>query len=155
MGHHWRRICCPVDFSDSSRSTLMEAAVLAARSNAVLVILHVYERPALRSAGEILVSDPELEDRLAHEVNVQLDRLRADAEPIAPGRVSAEARCGDPSTEIVRFAEHGEFDAIVMGKHGASGLQRLVVGSVTDSVIRRAPCTVVIVRAQRQRVEPD
>src|SRR5512132_3450789 len=106
MGHHWRRICCPVDFSDTSRSTLMEAAVLASRGSAELVILHVYERPVLRSA-EMLVSDPELEDRLAHDVNVALDRLRADAERIVPGRVTAEARCGDPATEIVRFAEHG------------------------------------------------
>jgi nucleotide-binding universal stress UspA family protein len=155
MGHHWRRICCPVDFSESSRATLMEAAVLASRGNSELTILHVYERTPLRAAGELLVSDPEREDRRATDVRAQLDRLRTDAERLVPGRVSAEAACGDPVTEIVRFAERGQYDALVMGSHGAKGLRRLVAGSVTESVMRRAPCSVVVVREALHRVEAD
>ncbi len=155
MGHHWHRICCPVDFSEISRSTLMEAAVLAARGNSDLTILHVYERPALRSAGEILISDPELEEKLTQDVQQQLERLREDAERLVPGRVTAEAACGDPATEIVRFAERGHYDALVMGTHGTKGLRRLVVGSVTESVMRRAPCSVVVVREPQRQVEPD
>jgi len=153
MGHHWNKILCAVDFSDTSRATLMQAAVLAARGNAELVILHVYERSALRSAGEILVADPEFEDRRVHDVNHTLDELRRDAEQLVK-RVFAEATAGDPATEIVRFAERGSFDAIVIGTHGATGLRRLVVGSVAEAVVRRAPCTVVVVRPQF-RIEPD
>ena len=129
--------------------------MLASRGNSDLTILHVYERPALRSAGEILVADPELEEQLTQDVQHQLDRLREDAERIVPGRVTAESACGDPATEIVRFAEHGHYDALVMGSHGAKGLRRLVAGSVSESVMRRAPCSVVVVHEPHREVEPD
>lgn len=155
MAHHWTKICCPVDFSDTSREALAQAADIAAHASARLVILHAYERAALGAAGEVLVTDPELEERLVHELNQQLDRYRLEAERSLPGRVVAEATCGDPATEIVRFAERNGCDLIVMGTHGRSGIKRLVLGSVAETVVRHAPCSVLVVRPAQFRIEPD
>jgi len=49
---------------------------------------------------------------------------------------------GDPSAEIVHFAEREHVDLIVMGTHGRTGLTRLLMGSVAEAVVRRAPCPV-------------
>ncbi len=154
MAHHWTKICCPVDFSDSAREALAQAADIAAHGSARLAILHVYERAAL-AAGEVLVTDPDLEDRLVHEVNQQLERYRIEAERVAPGRVSVEATAGTPTSEIVRFVERGGFDLIVMGTHGRTGLKRALLGSVAESVVRHAPCSVLVVRPPQFRIEPD
>ncbi len=155
MAHHWTKICCPVDFSDASHEALAQAADIAAHSAARLTILHVYERSALGAAGEVLVTDPELEERLVHELNHNLERFRVEAERFAPGRVTAEAVTGDPPAEIVRFVERSGCDLIVMGTHGRSGLRRLVLGSVAESVVRHAPCSVLVVRPPQFRIEPD
>lgn len=155
MAHHWTKICCPVDFSETSREALAQAVDIAAHGSARLVILHAYERAALGAAGEVLVTDPDLEDRLVHELNEQIERYRLEAERAVPGRVVAEATCGEAATEIVRFAERAGCDLIVMGTHGRSGIRRLVIGSVAESVVRHAPCSVLVVRPPQFRIEPD
>lgn len=155
MGHHWTKICCPVDFSEPSHEALAQAVDIAAHGAARLVLLHVHERAALGAAGEVPIADPELEERLVHDLNQQLERYRAEAERSVPGRAVAEAACGDPATEIVRFVQRNGCDLIVMGTHGRSGIRRLVLGSVAETVVRHAPCSVLVVRPPQFRVEPD
>ena len=53
---------------------------------------------------------------------------------------------GDPTTEILRVAEEAKSDLIVMNTHGRTGVGRLVLGSVAEHVLRKAPCPVLIVR---------
>ncbi len=53
---------------------------------------------------------------------------------------------GDPASEIVRYAEEQVVDLIVMGTHGRSGLERLLMGSVAEKVMREAPCSVLVVK---------
>jgi nucleotide-binding universal stress UspA family protein len=52
---------------------------------------------------------------------------------------------GDPAEEIVRYAHEHEVDLIVMGTHGREGVMRMVIGSVAETVVRRAPCPVLTV----------
>jgi nucleotide-binding universal stress UspA family protein len=76
------------------------------------------------------------EELLAHVV----ERLR-----IAGFRASAEIRDGDPDDEILACAALSKSEVIVVGSHGRRGLNRLVNGSVSTSVLRRAPCAVEVV----------
>jgi nucleotide-binding universal stress UspA family protein len=54
---------------------------------------------------------------------------------------------GDPAAEILRVAQAVKADLIVLGTHGRTGLGRLLMGSVAEQVVRRAPCPVVTVKA--------
>jgi nucleotide-binding universal stress UspA family protein len=156
MGHHWSRICCPVDFSETSWEALAEAAELAARGGeAHLVILHVEEGTDVAALGEMAVTSPEAARRLVEDTRRSLERCRAEAEQIARGRVAAESVAGDPASEIVRFAERQAVDLIVMGTHGRTGIRRILLGSVAERVVRSAPCSVLVVRPSTLHVEPD
>lgn len=61
-------------------------------------------------------------------------------------RARAEVRCGDPAQEIVDAALEDEADLIVVGSHGRTGLERLLIGSVARKVVTHAPCSVLVVR---------
>jgi len=60
--------------------------------------------------------------------------------------IHREVREGTPFYEIVRFAQEQDIDLIVMGTHGHTGLAHMLLGSVTEKVVRRAPCPVLTVR---------
>ena len=75
-------------------------------------------------------------------------RLKALAAKAKKAGVRATARVleGDPSEQIVRAAHARRADAVVIGTHGRTGLQRFFIGSVAEHVIRKAACPVVVVR---------
>jgi nucleotide-binding universal stress UspA family protein len=78
-------------------------------------------------------------------------RIVADAVEKAQGAgfvIEGNVRAGDPAEQIVAYAIESRADAIVMGTHGWSGIKSFVMGSVAESVLRSAPCPVVVVRDQ-------
>jgi universal stress protein A len=147
----WKRICCPVDFSLASRVAMEEAARLAARHGADLVLLHVDDRPRPPAAGDTLAWPPEVLERGGLEVERQLGEWTVEAAALAGRAVEQAIRAGDAAEEIVRFAAQGGFDAVVTGTHGRAELEHLAFGSVAEAVVRNAPCTVVVVRARAAR----
>lgn len=68
------------------------------------------------------------------------------AEEYADEQIKTDAVSGDPAPAIVSYAEEHDADHIVMGSHGRDGLQRLIMGSVAETVVRRAPTSVTVVR---------
>src|SRR5947208_3358542 len=72
----------------------------------------------------------------------QLNQIRPVDAHIAVQHVFLE---GDAATEILRYAEDAGIDLIVMGTHGRTGLERLLMGSVTEQVMRGAKCSVLVV----------
>jgi nucleotide-binding universal stress UspA family protein len=140
----FRRICCPVDFSAPSTVALRAAAELAKRLGASLTILHVHqETPVPAPFQPDPGQDPSADERLA-EARRLLDVARRDAEAALGAPVPTELLVGDPVHEIELRA--ADYDLLVMGTHGRTGVRRLVLGSVTDRVLKRAPCPVVVVR---------
>jgi len=139
---NFKSVLCPVDFSNSSDAALQYASILAREADALLTLVHVEETlpeyPAdIAGYGMGVV---------AIERNRSADLL-ANVYPAIKG-VHFERRVlkGDPAHEILRFAEQENVDLIVMGTHGRRGLSRLVMGSVAESVLRRAKCPVLTVR---------
>jgi nucleotide-binding universal stress UspA family protein len=73
----------------------------------------------------------------------QLEQIRPANPAVAVNHVFLD---GDPATEIVRYAGDAGIDLIVMGTHGRTGVERLVLGSVAEKVLRDAPCSVLVVK---------
>jgi nucleotide-binding universal stress UspA family protein len=142
----FRRILCPVDFSDPSLAALEFALSLAQEGDADLIILHVFEWPA---DGEPLVtrsfSVPEYLLIRERDAKTKLDDIipesvRAWCRPVT--RVAH----GKAYHEIIGVAAEESADLIVMGVHGGNALDLMLFGSTTNQVVRRATCPVLTLR---------
>lgn len=141
MALAWKKLCCPVDFSPTSESALRVAAVLAQELGADLTLLHVRTIPG-SSIPEGLLAPTEDDSGPADR---PLAAWKATAEQLGASHVAAATSIGDPAQEITEFVRRGDFDAIVIGTHGRTGLKRAVLGSVAEKVVRLAPCVVISV----------
>jgi len=146
----FRRILVPHDFSDPATGALKFAAKLIP-SNGRLVVLHVVvpfvPLADIPPAGVSAYIAPE---ELISGAKRQLDRAIAKALPGKRGaRVEAKVVIGDPYQRIVAAARG--MDAIVMSTAGRTGLSHLLIGSVTEKVVRHSPIPVVTLRASAAR----
>jgi nucleotide-binding universal stress UspA family protein len=138
------RILVATDFSDASEAALALAEEMGRRFGAELALFHAQQVPSyLFPDGIVPVPSSVLAD-LQASVVAELERLAARAR--AHG-VRAEVRhsIGGAADEICRAAAEWPADLIVVGTHGRSGLRHVLLGSVADKVMRKAPCPVVTV----------
>jgi universal stress protein A len=146
-----RTILCATDLSDSSWRVLDLAAALARDQGARLVVLHVPVPPPFVRPGELakILRQP---GGYRRELEEQLHRFRP---PGLGGRIDYRLEEGDPAVEILRAAEDAGCDLIVMGTHGRTGLDHLLMGSVAEKVVRRACCPVLTVRIPPETSSAD
>lgn len=137
----------PVDFSDPSREALVVARELAARFRARLQLVHVVEARAYPAHyGHVGMALAEHLDELKERSRQALEEAFIEsAGPVVPHQV--HVLHGRPSTEIARLAEEIGSDLIVQSTHGLSGLERLLLGSTAEAVLRLAPCPVLTLKA--------
>jgi nucleotide-binding universal stress UspA family protein len=139
-----QRVLFPVDFSKHNRAALDFAASLARDAGARLVLVHVKETPVEVSAGGGLA---------VAELGPDLATVKAELNDIAPSDPAVPCErhvlIGSPAAEIVRFAKQDKCDLIVMSTHGRTGLLHLLMGSVAERVVRRAPCPVMTIRTSK------
>jgi nucleotide-binding universal stress UspA family protein len=146
---HIAQVLCPVDFSDFSRRAVDHAAAIAHWYGARLTLLHVF---VTRPAGD-LPSMP-LTDCERQRITADLRRLAAHV----PVDVAIELRiteASDVHREVLTQAELVSADLLVLGTHGRSGFERLLLGSVAERVVRKAPCPVMIVPRHAAETTPD
>jgi nucleotide-binding universal stress UspA family protein len=146
----WKRICCPIDFSDASRAATEVAADLARRFGAELVLLHAYPIPGYTFPDGSVVASPKMMQDLADQAERHLEEWRAEAQRLAgTSGVAAERAIGEPAQEIVSWAAKNRVDLLVLGTHGRTGLEHALMGSIAERVVRRAHCPVLTVRPHR------
>jgi len=140
------RILCPLDFSDASRHALDHAAAIAQWYEATIVGLHVFNPTyapvggiGLPQDGGTVFASPGASSRL----RVQLDEAVAAA--TAGVQVETVVEEGSPAEQILHGVGRHRADLIVMGTHGVRGFERLLLGSVTEKVVRKASCPVLTV----------
>jgi nucleotide-binding universal stress UspA family protein len=138
------RILCPIDFSDFSRRALDHAVALARWYGASVTALHVHQ-PPLPTNTALAPLAPVEQVPLSP---IDLDLVRRHVAAFVPhghAAVPIEPRAaeGDPAHEIL--AEAASADLIVMGTQGRSGVERFVLGSVAERVLRKAPCSVMTI----------
>jgi nucleotide-binding universal stress UspA family protein len=131
-----RQIVYPTDFSSYSNQAYFHAVGLAEAYGAELNIVYVYA-PGLDTE----VPGGAGRDRAYWKR--QLEQVRPANRDIPVRHVFLE---GDPGSEIVRWADENGADVIVIGTHGRTGVDRLVMGSVAERVMREAHCSVLVVK---------
>ena len=142
-------ILVPVDFSPHAEHAFTYATTLAERFGAKLALLYVVDDSFVTGgwSSEIYVSNvPELIENLIADADRRLATLKASAAALGLTAETAVIR-GRPAPAIVEHAKSGGFDLIVMGTHGRTGVSHVVMGSVAERVLRKAPCPVLTVRA--------
>ena len=140
------RILCPTDFSDFSERAYDYASSLARHYHAELHLLHVV-RPVIIGYPEYAIPDSvnEFYGELREHAEEQLREFaKVRGEPGLQTIVTVEE--GVVTESIIDFARENSIDMVVMGTHGRRGFQRLTLGSVTERVLRRAGCPVLVVR---------
>lgn len=143
MAQHIQRILLATDFSACSESALEYALIWARTCDAELDCIHVTElHPHLDVDGAIIQTYLEEQRRQAKPL---LDGVVKQAQ-VSHLRTKGHECIGIPEQEICKFAlDHGS-DLIVVGTHGWSGLNRILLGSVAERVVCHAPCPVMSVR---------
>lgn len=136
----WKRICCPVDFSEPSRSALRAAADLSRRFGSELLVLHIDD--AGKIAAELPPTPPE---------EAALAALKQEAERLGASHVTVVQAAGQPEVSILDFARTSRVDLIVMGTHGRVDREHMLTGSVTEAVVRNARCPVLTVHPEDAR----
>lgn len=143
-----KNILVPTDFSAGSEEAVRYALDLAVSLGATLHVVHVLEDPFAPGAFMEMYSPPPAEYFIDMERQAD-ERLRASltAEQKQQCPVVMTTRMGVPATEILaRLQEEPTIDLVAMATHGRGSVARFVMGSVTDKVIRAAPCPVVTMR---------
>src|SRR5262245_55859864 len=142
-----RRILVPTDFSSHSQNALRYAAALAEKFGSRICLLHVVQDLAVFIPDMITVAPPILPapEQMTSAVQDAFERLVKENR-LEHLTVEREVREGNPFAEIVRFAREQNVDLIVMGTHGHTGLAHMLLGSVTEKVVRKASCPVLTVR---------
>ena len=139
-------IVVPTDFSTASDAALPHAEALAKQQSASLLILHVEEPPLAYGGGELYYGLPEPSSE-------RILKMLEEVKPSDPSvRFTHRLTMGDPASEIVRIAGEEGAEMIVLGTHGRSGMSRMLMGSVAEAVVRRAPCPVLVYRATAEKL---
>lgn len=149
------RVLAPVDFSETSLAALELAASTALQRGAELIVLHVaswptgdlgYPRAPLGKAGSL----KKLEGAFRERVLERGSRWPPEWKPVFLVREGLP-----PADEILRTIREKNIDMVVMGTHGRSGLAHAVLGSVTERMIREAPCPVLACRVAKPVLEAE
>ena len=141
-----RRILCPTDFSDFSRRALDHAVAIARWYESTITVLHVFSTaPVAASAPGATDHEPIVltradRDQMLVEIQRFIEVKSAEGIP-----VEAMIREGSAASEILNQAVALSADLLVIGTHGRSGFERLLLGSVTEKVLRKAACPVLSV----------
>jgi nucleotide-binding universal stress UspA family protein len=138
-------IVVPVDGSEHANRAAKFAAKLAGDANAALTLVHVYDPPTASLMGLEAKSREEIDAIRTADAQTSFEAAQqaigATAVPI-----TTHALIGHAAPEIIRFAQASDADLLVMGSRGRSELRDLLLGSVSETVMRRATCAVTIVR---------
>jgi universal stress protein A len=142
-------IVLPIDFSELSQAALPWARRMAAVLDAEIHCVYTVEPPHIYSALDMVPAIPlpttaELGENAASQLNEFVSEHLGGLDPAAKIFVLT----GNPADQIVSYAEETGAELIVMTTHGYSGLEHVVLGSTTESVLRHAKCPVLSVRSR-------
>ncbi len=137
------KILFPTDFSDASHNAKRYAISFAKVFGARLYVLTVNQLINMAFLDPLIIHD--LDENRESAVQENLEQLRVEIANQGV-EVIAEVRKGSSSLEVISFAQEKEIDLIIMGTHGWSGLDHVLMGSTAEVVVRRAPCPVLTVR---------
>ena len=136
MRMQFRSIVCAIDFSDYSNRTIPYGVAIAREFGATLYLCHVIDLTALTIYGEFQIDPVGEQTRIRQEASEQLEKM------LGPYRIQWEPLIvvGQPAAEIARLVDEKGIDLVVAATRGRSGLKRLILGSVTQRLMRTLSC---------------
>jgi nucleotide-binding universal stress UspA family protein len=141
-----RTILVPIDFSPNAEAVLEWAAHLAEEHESPLVLLHAYHLPVDFQQLEGAYLPPDFWTQVKNDAAGNLER-HAEALRARGLRVETVLREGYPASVIEEEAQTRNVDLIVIGTRGHTGLKHLLLGSVAERVVQKAPCAVLTVKS--------
>lgn len=145
-------ILCPVDFSDASKKAIRYAKEFSGNMGASVYLLNVIEpRPmAMDVSLNYVPFEADLEKAAKDDLDVIVQEFK---------RVGLNAEygvvIGNPADSILENIEMFNVNLVIMGSHGKKGLSRLIMGSVAETVVRKANCPVLIVKSEEKEFIGD
>ncbi len=142
----FRKILCPVDFSDASSRALNNAIILASKFNAELSVMYVFT--------PINILSPRMQVDNEQENRIQRKRLNKEFEEYLSGfnlngiTHKVLLKEGQPHQIILSTIEKENFDLLMMGTTGRTGISRIFMGSVTEKVTRELPCSFITTKSK-------
>ncbi len=147
-----KNILCPLDFSENSQEALQFAIHLMLKDDdATLYLVHVVDSRVFDYSGPMYEQEvPLMKVELDQSTREQLEKkLLAEVPEEIQNRVETTILFGVPFLEIIMAARDKNIDLIVIGTHGRTGLAHMIIGSVAEKVVRKAPCPVLSVKSKK------
>ena len=141
----FNKILCPVDFSEFTDEILVYAVNIANRFNSELHLIHVIPNLNYFTPYESFLTPENLvaiERNIEGEVGKDFDKITKKLN-LPFKRI---VKTGVTFVEIIDYIKQQEIDLVVMGTHGRSGIEHILIGSVAEKVVRKSPCPVLTVR---------
>jgi universal stress protein A len=146
-----RNILVPTDFSNYSICALKHAVQIADQCHAKIHLLHVIDEGLWQCIVDCRLSNAVMWQIAEENLKMSTEKLQQEAERISETNagvgISYDVKQGIPYNEIMNVQEEKKIDLIVIASHGKTGMQKHLIGSVAEKVLRGAKCDVLLVRA--------
>jgi nucleotide-binding universal stress UspA family protein len=148
MRMQFNRIICATDFSDFSNRTVNYGIALAREFEAKLYVCHIIDLSSVAIYGEFQLDPVGLQNRIMKDAREQLEELigqqHKEWEPLIT--------VGHTADEISRIVEEKSIDLVITATRGRSGLKRLILGSVTERLMRTLRCPLLVVHSPEKEI---
>jgi nucleotide-binding universal stress UspA family protein len=145
----FKKILCPLDFSEFSNEIVNYAVNIAGKYGSELHLLHVIPNLNYYTPYESFLT-PEnlvaLESSIEKEVGKDFEKIIKKIDT----PVKTITKSGAPFVEIIEYVKTESIDLVVMGTHGRSGIEHILIGSVAEKVVRKSPCPVLTIRPKNK-----
>jgi len=147
---NFKKILCPIDFSEYSYQALEYAKNIAKTYNAKLYVLHIIYEPADYTGFYV----PHISfDKIRTEIESGAKKLMNEVKETKINDIpNAETMIvfGIPADEIVKFAIDKEIDLIIIGSQGKKGIEKMIFGSTAEKVVKKANCPVLVIKPKAE-----
>jgi nucleotide-binding universal stress UspA family protein len=141
----FEKILIATDGSEKNKSAVEEAVKIARACGSTVYAIYVMDESLMRSAIEVPIAE-DLYRRIRGEGEKAVNWVKETAQGV---NLETLILSGRPARAIIDFAEQKKVDLIVVGTQGKSGIERFLLGSVADEVIRTAGCPVLTIRSRK------
>ncbi|HLR92832.1 MAG TPA: universal stress protein [Atopostipes sp.] len=158
MEKKYRNIMVAIDGSNEAEQAFKEGVAIAKRNDSHFYIAHVSDTRSLRSFPNFVspISNTEFMDQTQRAAETTLAEYKKWAEDRGLSNVKTILKFGSPKAEIAKnIPDEYDIDLILLGATGLNAVERILIGSVSEYVVRSAPCDVLIVRTYMKENEED
>jgi universal stress protein A len=146
----FKKIVCPIDFSEFTDEILKYAVNITKKFNAELHLIHIIPNLNYFTPYESFLTPENLvaiEKNIEKEVEKDFEKVMKDINM----PLKKIVKTGVTFVEIIDYIKEEDIDLVVMGTHGRSGIEHILIGSVAEKVVRKSPCPVLTIRPRGRK----